>query len=278
MAWLRRNVALGPALRLTPFRKIALGTWRTAGDPSVYGSLELDAGPALAYVERLRARSGVRVTLTHFTGRVLAEVLRRHPEINCVRRGSSLHPRKSVDIFFQIASDRRGDDLSGAVVRDADRKSVIEVARELEARVREVREHGDPAFRRMKRLMRLLPAGLVRFAIRFTEWLTYDLNLWTPLLGTPRDPFGGLMLTSIGSLDMDEAYAPLVPYSRVPVVVALGAARERPVVRDGKVVAAPTIRLCATFDHRLIDGVHGAAMAKTLRAIFADPDALLGPP
>ena len=38
-----RNIDLGPALRTSSWRKIAIGTWKTAGDPSVYGILDLNA-------------------------------------------------------------------------------------------------------------------------------------------------------------------------------------------------------------------------------------------
>ena len=31
------------------------------------------------------------------------------------------------------------------------------------------------------------------------------------------------MITNIGSIGLDQAYVPLVPYSRVPILIALGA-------------------------------------------------------
>jgi len=31
------------------------------------------------------------------------------------------------------------------------------------------------------------------------------------------------------------------------------------------------MRLCATFDHRILDGAHAAAMAKTVRAWMEHP-------
>src|SRR5262249_21267720 len=102
------------------------------------------------------------------------------------------------------------------------------------------------------------------------------LNIWTPLLGTPRDPFGSIMITNIGSLGLDMAFAPLVPYSRVPMLIALGAVREEPVVRGGQITVGKMIRLCSTFDHRVIDGVHAANMVRTAKAIFANPDKELG--
>jgi pyruvate dehydrogenase E2 component (dihydrolipoamide acetyltransferase) len=276
MPLLTRNAELGPALRISSWRKVAIGTWRSAGDPSIYGIAEVDVAPALAYLERIRAKTGTKVTLTQFTGKAVAMTLAQHPEINCILRFGRLYPRRNVDVFYQVASDSSGKDLSGMTIRNADRKSIAETALEMQARAERIRSQGDPEFRKMKSTMGLLPGILSRYVLGFAGWLMYTLNLWTPLLGSPRDPFGSCMITSIGSLGLDMAFAPLVPYSRVPLLIAVGAARETPVARDGKLGVALISRLCVTIDHRLIDGMHAAKMSRTLLGIFADPERTLG--
>jgi pyruvate/2-oxoglutarate dehydrogenase complex dihydrolipoamide acyltransferase (E2) component len=85
------------------------------------------------------------------------------------------------------------------------------------------------------------------------------------------------MITNIGSLGLEEAYVPLVPYSRVPLLIALGQVKEEPVVEDGQIVPGKIVRAFATFDHRVLDGMHAAKMSKTLKRIFADPEKELGP-
>jgi pyruvate/2-oxoglutarate dehydrogenase complex dihydrolipoamide acyltransferase (E2) component len=87
----------------------------------------------------------------------------------------------------------------------------------------------------------------------------------------PRDAFGSIMITNVGSLGLEEAYVPPVPYSRVPLLLALGSIRDTPVVKDGVVGVEKTMRLCATFDHRILDGAHAAAMARTMREWIEDP-------
>lgn len=271
-----RNVDLGKPLRLSSWRKVAIGTWKTAGDPSVYGMLDLDAAPALAYIEKLRRETSQRVTLSHFVGRAIAETFKRHPQINCVLRFGRLYPRKSVDVFFQVATDMQGEDLSGMTVRQADTKSIPDIAREMEERVRKIKERKDHSFSRMKATMGLLPGWLAGFVLDASGFLLYALNIWTPLLGAPRDPFGSVMITNIGSLGLDTAFAPLVPYSRVPILIAVGAVKDAAVARDGKIAVAQQLRLCVTFDHRIIDGVQASHMVKTVTRIFADPEKELG--
>ncbi|MGK5086761.1 2-oxo acid dehydrogenase subunit E2 [Bdellovibrionota bacterium FG-2] len=275
MSLFTKNVNYKGTLKLSPWRKVAIGTWRTVGDPSVYGMMDIDVGAATAYIDKLKNDLGVKLSLTHFVGKLMAETLSRHPDINCVLRFGRLYQRKTVDVFFQIASDDTGKDLSGTVIREAERKSLAEIARELQLAAREIREKGDPAFKKMKGLMGGLPGILSRYVLDFAGFILYTLNLWSPLLGAPRDSFGSVMVTSIGSLGLDSAFAPIVPYSRCPLLITVGVVRDMPVVQDGQIVIRPIVRLCATFDHRLIDGMHASHMVRTIMKIFKNPEAEL---
>jgi pyruvate/2-oxoglutarate dehydrogenase complex dihydrolipoamide acyltransferase (E2) component len=90
--------------------------------------------------------------------------------------------------------------------------------------------------------------------------------------GIPKDMLGSAMVTNVGSLGLEEAYVPLVPYSKVPLLVAVGALKRVAVVREGDRIEPATImKLYATFDHRILDGAHAAKMATTLKTMFADP-------
>ena len=88
----------------------------------------------------------------------------------------------------------------------------------------------------------------------------------------PKDPFGSMMITNIGSLGLDTAYVPLVPYSRVPILLAHRArSRTRPSSSDGKITVGKMMRVNATFDHRFIDGFHAASMSRILRDMDRAP-------
>jgi pyruvate/2-oxoglutarate dehydrogenase complex dihydrolipoamide acyltransferase (E2) component len=270
---LKKNVHLEPALRLSSWRKSAIGTWNAGGDPSVYGQLDVDVAPALKYLDSLRESKGVKVTVTHLVARAVAEVFRQHPEINCVLRFWRLYPRKNVDIFFQIAADQKGNDLSGTTIRSCDQKSLVDIAQELTGKASEIRTVGDRSFASLKKLIGRCPSFLVRPLIATSGFILYSLNLWSPLFGVPRDSFGSAMVTSIGSLGLDTAWVPLVPYARIPLLVAVGQVQDRPVVRDGVLSVSKVLRLGVTFDHRYIDGVHASHMVRTLQKVFANPAA-----
>jgi pyruvate/2-oxoglutarate dehydrogenase complex dihydrolipoamide acyltransferase (E2) component len=278
MALFSKHLNLGPALKISSWRKVAIGTWKTVGDPSVYGTIDVDVGPALAYLEKLNQNSETKITFTHFVGKAVALAIAKHPEINCILRFGRLYPRKTVDIFFQVATDSLGRDLSGTTIREADKKSVFQIAQEMQESIDKIRNKGDPDFRRMKGTLGLIPGALVAVAINLTSLFLYTLNIWSALFGSPKDPFGSIMITSIGSIGMDMAFAPLVPYSRVPALLAVGMIRDVPVVCEGKIEIGKRALLCATIDHRVIDGIHASQMIKTLRKTFADPEKELGVP
>ncbi len=58
-------------------------------------------------------------------------------------------------------------------------------------------------------------------------------------------------------------------------ILAVGAAEERPVVRDGKVETATVMTLTLSCDHRVIDGATGARFLSVLKTFLEDPAAML---
>ncbi|HEU4727099.1 MAG TPA: 2-oxo acid dehydrogenase subunit E2 [Kofleriaceae bacterium] len=268
------NVELEPERDLSTFRRIALGTWRTAYDPSVYGSLTLRMDSALAYIDAFRARTGKHLTVTHLMARAVAAVYQQVPGANVMLRRGRIYRRRRIGVFFQVAMEDPVTgkiDLSGATIHDPERKSLEAICDELDQRFAEVRADRDRALSGVRRIFERLPLRLVPAVLELTSYVSYTLNLDLRWAGVPRDAFGSVMITNVGSLGLEEAYVPLLPYSRVPLLLALGAIRQVPVARDGRVALEHTMKVCATFDHRVLDGAHAAVMARTLRAWIEDP-------
>lgn len=73
----------------------------------------------------------------------------------------------------------------------------------------------------------------------------------------PDDVAGGTFTVSnLGGAGVDEFTALLNPPEAG--ILAVGAVKKRPVVIDGHLTAAPTVRLTLTGDHRVYDGMEGA--------------------
>ncbi len=275
------NIELVPKQNLSSFRRIALGTWKTAYDPSVYGSLKLEMGPVLDYIDAFRERTGRRLTLTHVLVKAVALTMEQMPDANAILRWNRIYLRRNIGIFFQVAmkDEATGEiDLSGVTIHEAAGKSLIDILDETEARVAKVRAYKDKELEQTRNTFKKIPFFLLGPVLNTIGFLGYTLNLDLRKFGVPRDAFGSVMITNVGSLGLEEAYVPLVPYSRVPLLLAVGKVSEEPCVRDGKLAITRTMKLFATFDHRILDGSHAAKMSKVIHGCFADPEKAFGPP
>jgi pyruvate dehydrogenase E2 component (dihydrolipoamide acetyltransferase) len=261
--------------RLTGWRKIANAMWDGPGDPQIYGALELDATAALAFIAAARAR-GEHVTATHLVGRAVAQALVAVPELNVRLVGDQAIERESIDVFF-ITAVSGGQDLTGVKVGSADRKSAVEMARELDERSRKMKRGIDPDFARSKRTMELLPRALLRPALRISAWLAGDHAQGIAALGLAPSPFGSAMVTSVGMFGLPMGFAPLSWMYRVPLLVLAGEIADRPVVIAGQIVVRPIIPLTVTIDHRYVDGAHLGRALQAFRAYFASPAAFEPP-
>ncbi len=255
---------------ISAWRRLALAAWRKPNDPTIFGTLEVDAGPVLEFVRRKREETGVHVTVTPVVGRALALALQAHPECNVRVRLGRVVPRSSVDIFFHVVSED-GRELSGVKVVGCDRKGVVEIARELGAGARLLKKGIDPRLGRAKGMYARLPPLLLRPLLAASAFLATDLDLDLSRLGVPRDPFGSAMVTNVGVFGIDVGYAPFTPFAHVPIIVLVGQVRERPVAVEGKVAVRPVLGLHVTLDHRLIDGFQAGALASVAREYLANP-------
>ncbi|QDE68540.1 MULTISPECIES: 2-oxo acid dehydrogenase subunit E2 [Myxococcus] len=266
------HLELIPKRDLSSFRKLAIGSWKTAYDPTVYGTLTVRMDKAMAYIEAFRQRTGVRLTVTHLVAKAMGEALRRCPDANAILRFNRIYLRQRVTLSTLVVQTDGGKvDLTSARIEDADKKNLKEIANDLEEAVRRVRERRDVALEKGKGTIQKIPYLFLNTFTWLLSFFMYTLNLDMSRFGMPKDAFGSAIITNVGSLGLDTAYVPLAPYTRVPIFVAPGAVKEVPVVEDGKVVPGKVMNINATFDHRFIDGFHAGVLANTLREMLENP-------
>lgn len=250
---------------------MAVHAWSAPRDPTVYGIIDVDAARALAFVEKVRAESGQKVTLTHLVGKAVAAAIAARPEVNAIIRRGRIYVRDSVDIFFQVAFEG-GENLAGTKVSHVDQKSLLELANELGSRAERIRVKKDHPTQQTARLMARLPPSLVRLAMQAGERLTYDYDLDLSRLGVPYDAFGSAMVTSVAGFGLTVGQAPLFPPSRTPICLTVGAVRDAPAVVDGRLEVRPILSIGASFDHRVADGYQAGLMAKRFKEVLENPE------
>ncbi|PTL82720.1 2-oxo acid dehydrogenase subunit E2 [Vitiosangium sp. GDMCC 1.1324] len=266
------HLELIPKDNISSFRKLAIGSWKTAYDPTVYGTMTLRMDKALAYIEAFRQKTGIRLTVTHLLVKAMAEALRRCPDANAILRFNKIYLRKRVTVSTLVVQTDGGKvDLTSAKLDDAEQKSLREIAAEMEAAVQRVRQRKDEMMEKGKGSIQKIPYMFLNVFTWLMSFFMYTLNWDMTWAGMPRDAFGSAIITNVGSLGLDTAYVPLVPYTRVPIFIAPGAIKDAAVVEDGKVVPGKVMNVNASFDHRFIDGFHAGILANTLREMLENP-------
>ena len=255
------------------FRRMAAAMWSSPNDPTIYGSMDLDVTDTLEWLAAERARTGKKLSITHVVSRAVAQAFANNPSLNAkVRFWGKLERRTSVDLFVSVATDG-GKDLSGARIDGADALSVEGWADAIAARAGGIRQGRDEKFEKSRGLFKALPWFLLRPVLRLIDLMSNELHLHLPSQGMPRDPFGTAVITNVGMFGIDTAFAPFVPMGRCPMLLLVTEVKDRPWVVDGRLEVRKVVRLCATFDHRIIDGHSAGVLAREIRGLIEQPAA-----
>lgn len=193
--------------------------------------------------------TGIHYTWTDLFVKIVAEALRLVPIMNASLIGREIIIWDDINIGvavdFEMRDGRRG--LIVPVVRNADKKSLIEIHNELEG------------FKQKGRDGRLMPD----------------------------DTFGGTFtLTNVGVLSSDResqkgiatgmvnVSTPIINHPQVGIW-GIGIISDTPVAVDGKVVVRPVMYANLTIDHRVLTGADSAMFGAALHRLLLNPHRLL---
>lgn len=262
--------------KLGSFRRMALAFWRAPRDGVIYGTMNIDATRMVESIKRAEAEHGIKLSPGVFIGKGIALGLRASPTMNSKIIWGTLYQKDTVDIFFQV--DVEGQDLSGVLIERCDEKSVIEIGKELRDRAQKLREGKDQQYEKtQKGILKKIPPLVLRYVAGLLTFMEFNLGIKLSFLpGYKEDAFGTAMCSNIGSLGIDQAYAPLIPVSRVGFIGLVGRLHDVPMAVNGKVEIRPQLVTSATIDHRIADGVQIGKLVNTARH-FYEQDPYLEP-
>jgi len=171
---IEKNVHLLAPKYLSTWRKVALGSWKTANEAQVFAEIKVDCTKALAHIEQINSSSTNTITLTHFMGKVMGKVVKEVPDINMLIRWNKLYPRRDIDVMFHVVYDE--SELSSYVVRKIDTKSMAAIATELNTTVKKIKTGDDIVFKKIKKNWKLIPSFVGKMLLDFVSFLSFDLN------------------------------------------------------------------------------------------------------
>jgi len=185
--------------------------------PHFYITAEVGMDEALRTRQQLNATVGEqqRVTVNDFVVRAAAIALRKFPNLNSACVDGKIRRFRRINVAIAIALP---EGLIAPVLRDCDRKSILQLGAEAKALAERAR------------------SGHLR----------------------PDDYEGGTFTVSnLGMFDFVENFIAIInpPHAGI---LAVGAAQPRPVVRNGQLVVATTMQVTISADHRVTDGAEAA--------------------
>jgi pyruvate dehydrogenase E2 component (dihydrolipoamide acetyltransferase) len=218
-------------IALTPMRKAIARNLNVSkpGAPHFYLETSADMRRMSALREQLEELGEGSVSYNDLLIKAVADALTRHPEVNAAWGADAIVRRGSVDIGVAVALE---DGLITPVVRDADRKSVLEIAgevRELAGRARE---------------KKLKPEEYQGATFTISNLGMFGIEAFYAVINPPE-----AAILAVGAVQ------------KVPWVDE----------GTGALVAMERLRLGLSCDHRVIDGATGARFLQTLKGVLESP-------
>lgn len=176
---------------------------------------------------------GVRITYTDLFVMVLARALRDNPIVNSSMIDNEIKIWEDINIGVAVALE---EGLIVPVVKDADKKSLVEINKVVGELVEKAREGK---------------------------------------LGVDDVTEGTFTLTNLGAFSAAWGVATPIINQPESAILGTGATTERVVVRDGQIVIRPIMTYSFTFDHRVIDGAPAERFMTRVRQLVENPDLLL---
>jgi len=180
---------------------------------------------------------GARITYTDLFVLAIAKALKANPLINSSIVGNDIVMWEDINVGCAVAiMDGVEGGLIVPVIRNADRKSLLQINAELRATVEKAR------------------AGKLM----------------------PDDVTGGTFtLTNLGAFGGAYGFGTPIINQPESAIFGTGGAVDRAVVRDGQIVIRPIMTFSFTFDHRVIDGAPAGMFVATLAKLIENPGLLL---
>ncbi len=203
--------------------------------PHFYVTVEVDMAAAMALRQQLNALvpENEKISVNDLLIKAVAAALRQFPNVNASFAGQEIHMNNQINIGIAVA---REAGLVTAVVRDCDKKSISQIAREAREVVGRAREN------------RVRPEDMTGSTFTIS-----NLGMF------------GEVENFIAIINPPEA-----------AILAVGSVRQVPVVNAQNQLAVGTrMKATISADHRVTDGAEAARFMQAFKAALEEPMRLL---
>ncbi|MBK7756735.1 MAG: 2-oxo acid dehydrogenase subunit E2 [Deltaproteobacteria bacterium] len=273
-------------VRTNAIRRVLM-SWFSGGTPYVSASGVLDFSASQAYLRRLEADHGVKVSVQALLAAALGRVHVEFPQANRRILGGRVFQPPSVGLAMPVnllghAGGGRME-LSMMVMEAVDRKSLRQINDELRGAVKDERrgQPKNPVLRHVTSLAERLPQPIVHHGFQALSLVLDNPSLaalsWrlAPAAVGLTNP--GAAITP-GSGVLFRAAAVQLPVRPIHVASMFGVStvQDEVFAIDGQPEVRPALPLVYIFDHRLIDGVLAGRVLVRLGELLQRPEEHFG--
>lgn len=261
-----------------PYRKLMPFIMPGRNESVCYYDDYIRTDKMLDYLERARVAFGTDVNITHLLVAAAGYTLGKNPTMNQFISGSRLYRRKNIDVTFSMKRQKlnKKAKLSAVKMRmDEAQESFQETVERINSHIHIERSGRKTSVDQELDLLSLLPRRLMSGVVETVNWLDYNNIL--PKFFMEQDGFyTSMFIANLGSLGMRPAFHHLYEYGNCPLFLMVGRIEERPMVRDGVVVAENIMHIRWSYDERIDDGLSSNYGMTSFREALEDPALVFG--
>lgn len=255
-------------------RKMQISTWDDSGDPCLYARFEIDMAPVEKFLEdynKINPENKISLTLV-FTKAIAMGLSASRENFGKLAFGNYV-PADSMDIAFLV--DVQGENLANALLKNVDKHSLRELNFQLKSHVKEFKTGKNKQLNTQINLLQYIPSFFVQLLLRFGSFMSYDFGISFPLGDLKANNFGYGVVTNITSFDINDSFAPLVPFLKTAFVATMNTPVLKAVVVNNEIVTRKIMNLNFTYDHRFVDMCDLGVISKTFESVLKNPEVLL---
>ena len=199
--------------------------------PHFFVTVEIDMDAAVSLREQLQRAEDVRVSFNDLVLKACARALTRFPTVNASWTGEAIQTHAEVHVGVAVSL---AEGLITPVVRNADRKHVVLISREVKDLAARAREK------------KLKPEEFMGSTFTISNLGMFDVTEFTAIINPPES-----------------------------CILAVGAVRKVPVVKDDQLAIGHRMKVTLSSDHRVVDGALAAQFLAEVRRLLENPAGLL---
>ncbi|MBI5546847.1 MAG: 2-oxo acid dehydrogenase subunit E2 [Deltaproteobacteria bacterium] len=246
-------------------------------DSVVYYEQMVDAGVALAWLERTNAERAPneRFTFFHVALGAIARAMSLRPKMNRFVIDGQIYQRKWLDISFMVKKERRDDAATSAVkVRFSSEDTLEDMARKARAAIQRGRSKEHTSSEREMALGLRLPRLALKAVVAGVRLLD-SLNLMPRKMIEADELYATMFLAFLDGLNLEAPFHHLYEWGTISIFGSVGQVERRALVNArGEVEVRQVFPVRWTFDERVTDGFYAGRTMELFQKIMLDPQVL----